>query len=148
MEDMVLYLEDIVTPTIKDFEANPTSVRHAFLACVATFRAIDYLAYPDKSANVRQRAREASPAFATVDLVAHAFKHVASGNPNKKRLKAGEVVVRRPAEFDTAEWDMLRWDDGAGGVTIDTDREVDVLAAVKEAVHFLRTKGRGRGLLT
>jgi len=96
MEDMVLYLEDIVTPTIKDFEANPTSVRHAFLACVATFHAIDYLAYPDKSANVRQRAREASPAFATVDLVAHAFKHVASGNPNKKRLKAGEVVVRRP----------------------------------------------------
>jgi hypothetical protein len=37
------YLDDIVEPTITDFENNPTSVRHAFLACVATFHTVDYI---------------------------------------------------------------------------------------------------------
>jgi hypothetical protein len=46
MEDLERYLKDIVEPTIKDFKDNPASVRHAFLACVATFHAIDYQTYP------------------------------------------------------------------------------------------------------
>ncbi len=40
--DIDRYFEQIVDPTIKDFEANPTSVRHAFLAAVAVFHTIDY----------------------------------------------------------------------------------------------------------
>jgi hypothetical protein len=31
MQDLIRYLKGIVEPTIKDFEQNPTSVRHAFL---------------------------------------------------------------------------------------------------------------------
>ncbi len=45
MEDLERYLKTVVDPTIDDFKKNPASVRHAFLACVATFHAIDYLAY-------------------------------------------------------------------------------------------------------
>jgi hypothetical protein len=37
------YITKIVEPTIKDFEENPVSVRHAFLACVVVFHSIDYL---------------------------------------------------------------------------------------------------------
>jgi len=45
---LVHYLNEIVDPTIKDFEEHPTSVRQDFLACVATYHTIDYLAYPNK----------------------------------------------------------------------------------------------------
>jgi hypothetical protein len=44
VENLERYVDEIVAPTINDFEENPTSVRHAFLGCVATFHAIDYLA--------------------------------------------------------------------------------------------------------
>jgi hypothetical protein len=70
-------MTEIVEPTISDFEANPTSVRHAFLACVVTFHSIDYV--PKKSANRRKLFRKESPEFATVDRIAHAFKHVETG---------------------------------------------------------------------
>ena len=80
MEDMERYLNEIVEPTIEDFEKNRTSVRHAFLACVTTFHAIDYLAYPRKARLLREKFRK-NVDFATVDRVAHAFKHVVAGNP-------------------------------------------------------------------
>jgi hypothetical protein len=51
MEDLKSYLDAIAEPTIKDFENNPTSVRHAFLACVAVFHGIDYLAYPRRQSS-------------------------------------------------------------------------------------------------
>jgi len=44
VEDLERYLGEVVEPTIKDLEANRTSVRHAFLACVVTFHAVDDLA--------------------------------------------------------------------------------------------------------
>jgi hypothetical protein len=75
MEDLMRYLDEIVDPTIKDFESNPTSVRHAFLACVVAFHAIDYLAYPRKSRGLRQKFGKESPEFSVIDHVAHAFKH-------------------------------------------------------------------------
>src|SRR5712691_4497483 len=50
MEDLRQYLNDFVEPTIADFENNPASVRHAFLACVVTFHSADYLAHPRRPA--------------------------------------------------------------------------------------------------
>jgi hypothetical protein len=55
MEDLVRYLDEIVEPTVKDFEANPTSVRHASLACVVVFHAVDYRAYPRKARQTREK---------------------------------------------------------------------------------------------
>ena len=51
MKDLEWYLGEIVDPTLKDFEDNPSSRRHAFLACVVAFcHAVDYLAYPGRPA--------------------------------------------------------------------------------------------------
>ena len=55
MQDLELYLCDFVEPTIAEFEKNPASVRHAFVACVVTFHAVDYLAHPKKPAPLRQK---------------------------------------------------------------------------------------------
>jgi len=81
MEDLVSYLDEIVGPPVADFEKNPTSVRHAFLACVAAYHSVDYLTFPKKPRGERQELGTASADFKLVDDVAHAFKHVVSGNP-------------------------------------------------------------------
>jgi hypothetical protein len=139
MEDMLRYLDEIVEPTIKDFEANRTSVRHAFLACVTTFHAIDYLAYPNKrSASMRQKFRKNSSAFAIVDDVAHAFKHVETGDRRRPRLKADQIVTRPSAHYGIAKWDESLWGDADGGVMLKDKTDTDLLDEVRKAVTFLR----------
>jgi len=139
VEDMVRYLDEIVEPTIRDFEKNPTSVRHAFLACVATFHAIDYLAYPRKRpSTLRQKFARLSPDFKIVDEVAHAFKHVVAGNRAKPKLKAAEVGSRPAAFAGVMVAGLSRLNDLHGGVTLYSDRNLDLLNVVKRAVLFLR----------
>lgn len=133
------YFEQIVDPTIADFEANPTSVRHAFLAAVVVFHAIDYL---DANSN-RKTFRKESADYALVDRIAHAFKHVHTGhsaNPNLQPLSAESVIARPPAAWDSAVWDLSGWEDAVGGVTLDGDRAQDILYAIKRAAEFLRAQ--------
>jgi hypothetical protein len=40
--------------------------------------------------------------------------------------------------WDQAMWDLSRWDDPSGGVTLDKDRGVDLLDAVNRTAEFLR----------
>jgi hypothetical protein len=101
--DFVRYLTEIVDPTVKDFEANPGSVRHAFLACVAAFHAIDYLAFDRETETTRKgrvtRLRQTygarSPDFKIVDEVAHAFKHAIATGPRGSQLKSDDVLEHR-----------------------------------------------------
>ena len=144
MEDLERYLNEVVDPTIKDFEEHPTSVRHAFIACVATFHAIDYLAHPRSSRGLRQRFRIQSSDFALVDHVAHAFKHVIAGDHTKPRLTAADVISRPPAIWGDMVWDLSRWDDPVGGVTLDSDRNIDLLGVVKRTAAFMRSKTEER----
>lgn len=140
-EDAERYMTEIVDPTIRDFEANPTSKRLAFLACAATFHAIDHLTHPESSANRRNDFCRESSAFATADRVAHAFKHVETGHvqhPTIKPLKADGVIERPPALWGVAVWDLSRWDDAVGGVTLDKEREVDLLSVIREVADFIR----------
>jgi hypothetical protein len=134
MEDLVRYLDEIVEPTIMDFEKNPTSVRHAFLACVALFHSVDYLAYPESGRTLRQEFGKASPDFKLVDDVAHAFKHVVSGNRADPRLTAGEVVKRGGA-FDPRAFSSAF---DVGAVTLSGDPKVNLLVTVQRALKFLR----------
>jgi hypothetical protein len=90
MEDLLRYLNEVVDPTIKDFEANPTSVRHAFLACLVTFHSVDYLAYPQKSRTARVAFRK-NEDFAIVDQVAHASN------------------MLFPIGLDTDKWQLPTW---------------------------------------
>ena len=68
------YADEIVDPTIAEFESEPRSRRRAFLACVAAFHMIDYIADPEKPATRRARYRRKSAAFAAVDRYAHALR--------------------------------------------------------------------------
>src|SRR5258707_1283859 len=94
--DAISYTNEIVDPTIADFRDHPVSRRHAFLACVATFHCIDYIT--PGSQNLRDQFRKENSDFATVDRVAHAFKHVRSGNPKSPQNQPLDVslVFERP----------------------------------------------------
>lgn len=143
MDDLERYLDEVVEPTIKDFEANPTSVRHAFLACVATFHGVDYLAHPRKPQQLRQEFRRRSPDFELIDHVAHAFKHVTTGNPVNPQLTATGVIMRPPGKFGELVLDLSRLDDPVGGVTLDNDRTIGLLEIVRRAAAFLRGRLHG-----
>jgi hypothetical protein len=139
------YFEQIVDPTIADFEANPTSVRHAFVAAVVVFHVIDYL--PRKtvsSSSLRDRFRKECSDFAVVDRIAHAFKHVETGhpdNPQNRPLSADGVIPRPPMYYNVSgAYGLSRWNDPIGGITLDGDRQLDVLSVIKAAIEFLRTQ--------
>jgi hypothetical protein len=142
MEDLERYLDEIVDPTIAEFASHPTSRRNAFLACVTTCHAVDYLAYRRKSPSQMRQVFCRQPSdFDLVDRVAHAFKHVMSGHPNspeKPPLGAEEVIPRPPAFWGVAIWGLSRWRDQAGGVTLEYDHDVDLLDTVKRAAQFPR----------
>ena len=94
---------------------------------------------------LREQSRRESEAFAIVDRVAHAFKHVeARKSPALGHLSANEVILRPPAIFDVAVLDLSRWDDPVGGVTIDDERQADLLQATKEAAAYLRNHAAAR----
>jgi hypothetical protein len=139
MTDALRYIETIVEPTINDFKAHPTSVRHAFPACVATFHTVDYLTHPRSPATVRQKLRNESPDFRIVDDVAHAFKHMTAGNPKKPVLKAYEVISRPPSFTGVMQVGLSFLGDEQGGVTLHRKRGISLLAAVEAAAQLLRT---------
>lgn len=141
--DARLFLDEIVDPTIAEFEADPRSTRRAFLACVATFHAIAYLTHPGSPAVRRGQFGKESPAFATVDRVAHAFKHVTAGDPRSptvKPLASSQVIVRPPAVAGLMVTGLSMVGDMTGGVIISSEANRDILTAVKGAAAFLRSK--------
>jgi hypothetical protein len=132
VEDLERYLEEMVGPTLEDFEANPMSRRHAFLACVVIAHAVDYLEHPRGPNQRRNKLKKQSKDFRLVDQIAHAFKHVRSS------LKQSQVIVRPPAYWGNAVWGFSQWDDKTGGITVDNEVRVDLLGAAKNAVTILR----------
>jgi hypothetical protein len=78
MNELTRYLKLIVQPTVEEFRRNPTSLRHAYLACVAAYHAVDRVAYPRGAAKIAKKWRQQSKAFALVEIVALDFKHVKS----------------------------------------------------------------------
>src|SRR5258708_32019503 len=73
------YLELIVEPTFDEFRRNANSSRHAYLACVATYHAIDRVTYPEDPAELRKEWRKSLP-FLIVDMIAHHVKHAESSD--------------------------------------------------------------------
>jgi hypothetical protein len=143
--DLDAYFNEIVQPTIAEFAANPTSRLRAFLACLTTFHAIDYLAASGKTPNkgiLKKRFQKESAEFAIVDRVANAFKHVNAypNAPANQPLASGEVIRRPPGNWGEGVWGLSRWGDPVGGVTLDQQRDVDLLATVTAAVRFIRAQ--------
>lgn len=136
--DPALYMATMVDPSIADFEANPTSGRHAFTACVTTFHTVDYITRPKKPGNLPKTLGKECPSFATVDRVAHAFKHAISDGC--RPLRANDVIGRPPGVAGAMEVGLSRLGDAIGGITLNGERELDLLAVVKRAAAFLRGK--------
>jgi hypothetical protein len=132
MNQLERYLQLIVEPTYEEFRRNPTSVRHAYLACVATFHAIDRVTYPRSAARRRGEWRKESIDFAVVDHVAHDFKHVKSDRrqypPNTLLLSHaiyGHMGFNTHTLNDTGQVATLR----------------NIVYAVRDAIRFVRRKG-------
>jgi hypothetical protein len=78
VQNLKRYIEIIVEPTFEDFKRNAGSVRHAYLACLVTYHAIDRVTFPTKPGNLLDEWRAASLEFMLVEQVALHLKHVKS----------------------------------------------------------------------
>jgi hypothetical protein len=152
MDDLERYLDQIVEPTIKDFEERPTSVRHAFLACVAVFHSLDYLAFdsvnqrPRKGrvGNLRKSFGGLYPEFRLVDQIAHAFKHVVSDRGDEGvEIGASEIISRVPAGYGDGGSGSGAYG-GPGGATLESETTVDLLRDLKRSVDILRRSNTRR----
>jgi hypothetical protein len=87
------YIKKTVQPTIEEFERD-ISPRRAFLTAVVIFHAVDRAAVDQgmrTSGNLRNEWGKSSAAFKIVDVVAHRFKHVRSGDEGQpRRLDEGK----------------------------------------------------------
>lgn len=122
------YLKLIVEPTFADFEKNRTSIRHAFLACVAAFHSVDRAAYPDPSGNLRKAWRDHSCEFLIVDMVAHHFKHVKSSD---ERYVPKEGIPLSFVVFGSGGSDTQSFND----ISVETR---NLFFVIRDAIEFLK----------
>ena len=104
MKTLARYLEVIVDPTFDDFfVGNSGSFRHAYLACVAIFHAVDRAAEESgvRPAKLRQDWCRESLEFKLVDILAHHFKHVQSSDEKIPATRPG-LPIRLALGFDEA----------------------------------------------
>jgi hypothetical protein len=110
VKTLARYLQVIVDPTFDDFDSNSSSVRHAYLACVAIFHAVDRAAEENgtRSANLRQVWCKESQEFKLVDVIAHHFKHVQSSDEKIPSTRPGIPIGYALGFDDTGEEMDLR----------------------------------------
>jgi hypothetical protein len=129
--DAKQYADEIVDPTITEFEREPWSRRRAFLACVATFHLMDYIPEKPREEKRREKYRRECPAFAAVDRYAHAFKHARTGHDNPRSpirlLKAGQIFGRPPGTAGAMETGLSLVGDATGGVSVAGEDVRDLL---------------------
>ena len=107
MKTLARYLEVIVDPSFDDFHSNSSSVRHAYLACVAIFHAVDRAAAEKgtSSASIRQVWCKESLQFKLVDMVAHHLKHVQCSDEKTPSTHSG-IPIAHVLGFDEADEGM------------------------------------------
>lgn len=96
MNPLTLYLKTMVEPTVDEFMCNPFSPRHAYIACVVTYHAIDRVTYGKGNEDkLKKEWRKLSPAFAMVEVMALDLKHVKSKHhrPVPNRIPIGFALL-------------------------------------------------------
>jgi hypothetical protein len=73
VNDLAQYMELIVEPTFEEYKRNTTSVRHAYLACLVSYHAVDRAAY--EAGPLAEQWRLESQDFMLIEEVAQHFKH-------------------------------------------------------------------------
>jgi hypothetical protein len=126
MKTLARYLEVIVDPTFDDFLGNSRSFRHAYLACVAIFHAVDRAAEERSvsSKKLRQDWGRESLEFKLVDILAHHFKHVQSSDE--------KIPVTRPG---IPIWIVLGFDEAGEGMDLR-----NLYFVIRDAVRFVHKK--------
>ncbi len=126
MNTLARYLEVIVDPTFDDFYKDRSSVRLAYLACVAIFHAVDRAAEESKksSATIRQKWGKESLEFKLVDVIAHHFKHVKSNDERIPPTRPG-IPIGYALGFDET------------GETMDVR---NIYFLIRDAVRFVHKK--------
>jgi hypothetical protein len=98
MNTLARYLELIVDPTFDDFHTKRGSIRHAFLACVTIYHAVDRVAETEGKSvkHFRQMWGKESLEFKLVDIIAHHSKHVKSTDerilPSRPGIPIGHAL--------------------------------------------------------
>jgi hypothetical protein len=127
------YLDDIVEPTFEDFKRNPRSLRHAYLACLVTYHAIDRVTYPKNPGNLRKQWKKTSVQFAIVDMIAHKIKHVVSDD-EKHQPATGIPLSSVVFGFGTLNTAPLNTHAiNEGGIDLH-----NLLYVIRDAITFLR----------
>jgi hypothetical protein len=126
LKTLARYLELIVDPTFDDFCSNRDSIRHAYLACVAIFHAVDRAAEEQgiRGANLRQNWCKESVEFKLVDVLAHHFKHVQSSDEKIPSTRPGLPIGLALGFDDTGEAMDLR----------------NIYFLIRDAVRFVHSK--------
>jgi hypothetical protein len=134
MFDLEYYKFNFIAPVIEDFKENPTSIRHAFIACVTTSHGVDYLTWPERPSKMRQMFRRQCKAFEIVDEVCHAFKHVGTSRRPGQGTQMLDVI------FDEINYEGLS-SDTSGKITLTNDRGLNLLETVNEALAYMMDEG-------
>ena len=129
------YLEEIVLPTIDEFQADGSSRRKAYLACIVTYHLSDYLR-ASKASDVLETVKgRAEAAFEVVHAVATGAKHTASGRKDQIKFRAGSDVYLPPNTLYPFGEGIFAFGHAEGGIMIEADGFL--LASVMEAVRTL-----------
>ena len=126
MKTLARYLEVIVDPTFDDFLSNSGSFRHAYLACVAIFHAVDRAAEESgvSPATLRQVWCRESLEFKLVDILAHHFMHVQSNDEKIPATRPGIPIGI-----------VLGFDEAGEGVDLR-----NLYFVIRDAVRFVHKK--------
>ena len=128
MNDLAEYMEIIVEPTWEEYRRNSTSVRHAYLACVAVYHAVDRAAYPADGSTLAPQWRQESQEFMLIEEVAQHFKHGRRHWVRKAKEKNPDaLLITHP----------LGLEDGLGGLETHS-----LFFLVRDAIKFLHEKAK------
>ena len=126
MKTLARYLKVIVDPTFDDFLGNSGSFRHAYLASVAIFHAVDRAAEESgvRRARLRQDWCRESFQFKFVDILAHHFKHVQTSDEKTPATRRGLPIGL-----------ALGFDDAGEGMDLR-----NLYFVIRDAVRFVHEK--------
>ena len=128
MNDFAQYMELIVEPTYEEYQKNSTSVRHAYLACLVVYHAVDRAAYPGEPHVLAKRWTSESLAFMLIEEVALHFKHGTRRWVKKaKKEKLDALLVTHPLGLEG---------------DLEGLETRNLYFQVRDAVTFLRQKAR------
>lgn len=131
------YLNEIVVPTLQEFEHNRLSRRHAYLACIAIYHIKDHLkAAGEKDIEATMRA-SGSQAFDLVRSICNGSKHFSTDGSHEIQFRAGTDYGRPPAFAGVMVCGLSYFGDTKGGREVHHDgQRFDIYRACYEVVQL------------